>query len=143
MVKILVLCKYQVAGQRLITGASKATVKANILDDLFEIVGTKNYDYNQQSGEMRLFDTRWRVIGAKDEGSEKYLRGVTAGVVVSDELTLMPKSFVFMLLSRLSPPGARWYSTTNPDNPYHYVKTDLIDNKDLATTSWIPDPGLG
>jgi PBSX family phage terminase large subunit len=131
IMKILVLCKYEVQGQRLVTGASKGTIKANVLDDLFEIVGEKNYDYNQQSGELRLFETWWRVIGGKDEGSEKFLRGSTVGVAVSDELTLMPKSFVFMLLSRLSPEGARWYATTNPDSPYHYVKSDIIENPDL------------
>jgi phage terminase, large subunit, PBSX family len=129
--KIVMLCKYQVAGDRLITGASKGTIKANILNDLFEIVGERNYDYNNQSGELRLFDTHWRVVGGKDEGSEKYLRGCTVGVAVSDELTLMPRSFVFMLLSRMSPEGARWYVTTNPDSPYHYVKKELIDNPEL------------
>ena len=132
IIKILILCKYDVPGQRLITGVSKGTIKANVLNDLFEIVGDRNYDYNQQSGELRLFETWWRVLGAKDEGSEKALRGATVGVAVSDELTLMPKSFVFMLLSRLSPEGARWYASTNPDSPYHYVKTDLIDNADLV-----------
>ncbi len=44
----------------------------------------------------------------------------------------MPRSFFQMLLSRLSPPGARLYATTNPDNPNHYVKTELIDNADLT-----------
>lgn len=132
MPKILLLCKYPVQGQRLITGVSKANIKLNVLNDLFEVIGSRNYDYNVQTGELRLFDTQWRVIGAKDEGSEKYLRGSTVGAAVSDELTLTPKSFTMMLLSRLSPPGARWYATTNPDNPYHYIKTDLIDNKDLV-----------
>jgi hypothetical protein len=32
-------------------------------------------------------------MGAKDEGSEKFLRGATIGVAVCDELTLMPKTF--------------------------------------------------
>ena len=132
IVKIVTLCGYDVAGLKLITGASKQTIKANILNDLFEIVGQKNYDYNSQSGELRLFNTHWRTLGAKDEGSEKYLRGSTVGVAVTDELTLTPKSFTMMLLSRLSPDGARWYATTNADNPYHYVKTDIIDNPELA-----------
>ncbi len=132
IVKIVLLSKYDVAGQRLITGQSKATIKSNVLADLFEIVGNRNHDYNQQSGELRLFDSWWRVLGAKDEGSERALRGATVGVAVSDELTLTPKSFAMMLQSRLSPEGARWYATTNPDSPYHYVKTDLLDNPDLA-----------
>lgn len=131
IMKIIVLTKYEVLGQRMICGASKGTIKANILDDLFEIVGEKNYDYNQQSGELRLFETWWRVLGAKDEGSERYLRGATVGVAVLEEVTLMPRSFVFMLLSRLSPEGARCYATTNPDSPYHYVKSEIIDSPEF------------
>lgn len=131
-VKIVGLCTYKVEGQRLITGASKSAIKANVLDDLFEIVGSRNYDYNNQSGELRLFDKHWRVLGANDEGSEKYLRGSTVGVAVSDELTKTAKSFWMMLLSRLSPTGARWYATTNADSPYHPVRTDLLDRPDMA-----------
>jgi PBSX family phage terminase large subunit len=32
----------------------------------------------------------------------------------------------------MSPEGARLYATTNPDTPYHYLKTDYIDNPDLV-----------
>jgi PBSX family phage terminase large subunit len=132
IVKIVVLCQYHVEGQRLITGGSKSTIKANILNDLFEIVGNRNYDYNQQTGELRLFETHWRVLGANDEGSEKYLRGATVGIAVSDELTKTARSFTMMLLSRLSPAGARWYATTNADSPYHYLRTDLLDRREMA-----------
>lgn len=131
IVKIVILCRYRVAGQRLIIGVSKQVVKANLLDDLFEIVGAGNYDYNLQTGELRLFNTWWRVLGAYDEGSEKSIRGATVGVAVTDELTKLPRSFVMMLMSRLSPAEARWYAATNPDNPFHYVRTDLMDREEL------------
>jgi len=36
-----------------------------------------------------------------------------------------------MLLSRMSPEGARLYATTNPDNPYHWLKIDYLDNREL------------
>ena len=132
IVKCVILCKYEVDGERLIIGVSKASIKSNLLNDLFDIVGNRNYDYNQQSGELRLFGTWWRVVGAKDEGSEKYIRGATVGIALIDELTKIPRSFTMMLLSRLSPAGARMYATTNPDSPYHYVRTDLLDNADMA-----------
>lgn len=132
IVKCVILCKYEVEGERLIIGLSKASIKSNILNDLFDIVGNRNYDYNQQSGELRLFNTWWRVVGAKDEGSEKYIRGATVGIALIDELTKIPRSFTMMLLSRLSPAGARMYATTNPDSPYHYVRKDILDNSDMA-----------
>jgi len=120
-----------VNGWRLITGVSKQTIFANVLNDLFNLIGTKHYKYNHQSGLLRLFDSYWMVMGAKDEGSEKYIRGMTVGVVVCDEVTLMPHEFFQMLLTRLSPEGARLYGTTNCDSPKHWLKVELLDNEPL------------
>lgn len=129
--KILALCRYDVGGRRLITGVSKQTVYNNVLMDLFAIVGTANYSFNRQTGQLRLFGADWLVMGAKDEGSEKYIRGMTVGVAVCDEVTLMPETFFKMLLGRMSPEGARLYGTTNPDNPFHYLKRDILDNQSM------------
>lgn len=125
------LCKYKVAGLRLITGVSKATIKDNLLRDLFEIVGNDNYRYNQSTGDLKLFGVDWIVIGAKDEGSEKYLRGKTVGIAIVEEGVLLPESFLKQLLGRLSPKGARMYINTNPDSPYCYLYKDIIDNPDM------------
>ncbi len=46
-------------------------------------------------------------------------------------LVVMPQSFFQMLLSRMSPPGSRLYGTTNPDSPYHWLKTEYLDNQEL------------
>jgi PBSX family phage terminase large subunit len=126
--KILELSDYQVAGHKILTGVSKQTIYNNVLSDLFDILGERYYTYNRMTGELNLMGWPWLVIGAKDEGSERYIRGLTVGVAVGDELSLMPVNFLKMLLSRLSPPGARLYGTTNPDSPLHYLKTDVIDN---------------
>ncbi len=142
--KILWLCQYPVLGHRVITGVSKQSIFRNVLSDLFEIVGEANYTYNRQSGELTLFGTKWLVIGAKDEGSEKYIRGITIGVAVCDEVVLMPRNFFLMLLSRMSPAGARFYATTNPDSPFHWFKSEVLENpryvhglgKDLWVQTW-------
>jgi PBSX family phage terminase large subunit len=126
--KILYCCLYPVAGRKVLTGASKQSIFNNVLNDLFNMVGSSNYGYNRHTGELRLCNSQWLVIGAKDEGSERYIRGLTVGVAVCDELVVQPPSFVKMLLNRMSPEGARFYATTNPDTPFHYVKTDLLDN---------------
>lgn len=134
--KTLYLCDYQVGGRKVFTGISKENIYRNVLTDLFDIIGSRNWNYNKQSGELRLFNSRWQVIGARDEGSEKYLRGSTIGVALCDEVTLMPQSFFQMLLSRLSPPGARLYGTTNADTPYHWLKKDYLDNPELKGILW-------
>ena len=129
--KILQLCNYPVGGRKILTGVSKQNIFTNVLTDLFDLVGPANYRYNRQSGELKLFGTDWMVMGAKDEGSEKYLRGSTIGAAVSDEVVLMPQAFWQMLLSRMSPPGARLYGSTNAESPFHWLKTDYLDNEQL------------
>jgi hypothetical protein len=99
--KILYGCDYPVGGRKVLTGVSKLSVYNNVLTDLFDLVGYKNYSYNQNTGRLKLFGTDWLVIGAKDGGSEKYIRGLTVGVAFCDEISLMPQSFFQMLLTRL------------------------------------------
>lgn len=132
--KILYGCDYEVGGQKILTGVSRQSVFNNVLNDLFNMIETKNYNYSRSTGRLILFDTEWLVIGARDEGSERTLRGMTVGLAVSDELSLMPQSFFQMLLTRLSPKGARLYGTTNPDTPFHPLKTGFIDNAELKAS---------
>ena len=122
-----------VRGWRVLFGQTKETIYVNVLKDLFDIIGEENYDYSAHTGRLRIFDTEWKILGARDEGSEKFVRGATVGVAVGDELVLMPEGFFKMMLTRMSPPGARLYGTTNPDNPMHYLKTEYIDNPAVAS----------
>jgi PBSX family phage terminase large subunit len=129
--KALYCCDYQVPGRKIFTGVSKQSIYNNVLSDLFSAIGSRNYKYNRSTGQLRLFDSEWLVIGAKDEGSERYIRGLAVGVAICDEISLMPQSFFQMLLTRISPQGARLYATTNPDNPYHWLKSEYLDNVEL------------
>src|SRR5271170_1553141 len=86
--KILRGCKYPVTGWRLITGQSKSSIYNNVLNDLFNLIGPRNYSYNQQSGIAKIFGVPWLVMGANDLGSEKVLRGLTVGIAVCDEVVL-------------------------------------------------------
>jgi PBSX family phage terminase large subunit len=129
--KALYCCQYDVGGRKIITGVSKQSIHNNVLSDLFNIIGPRNWAYSRDSGQLRICDSEWLVIGAKDEGSEKYIRGLTVGVAICDEISLMPQSFFQMLLSRMSPAGARLYGTTNPDSPFHWLKANYLDNEEL------------
>jgi PBSX family phage terminase large subunit len=122
------LLNYNIPGDRIIFGVSKETIYKNVLNELFNFVGTDKYKYNRQSGELWICGDLWSVVGAKDEGSEKYIRGRTVGIAYGDELSMIPQSFFEMMLTRLSPEGSRLYGTTNPDSPYHYLYVDYINN---------------
>jgi PBSX family phage terminase large subunit len=117
-----------VAGWRVLVGQTYETIYTNVLKDLFDLIGEENYSYSSHTGHLRIFDMEWKMVGARDQGSEKFVRGATIGIAVCDEVVLMPESFYKMLLTRMSPEGARFYGTTNPDNPMHWLKKEYIDD---------------
>lgn len=134
-------------GLLLMTGVSKDTVYDNVLNDLFDTLGDNHYKYNRQSGEMDVFwkskggacSRRIKVVGAKDEGSEKFIRGKTLAGAYCDELTLMPEHFFKQLLNRLSIKGAKLYGTTNPDSPMHYLYKEYITNDAMLRDGVVKD----
>ena len=121
-------------GLLLMTGVSKDTVYDNVLGDLFDTLGEDHYKYNRMNGDLVVTweggQRRIKVAGAKDEGSEKFIRGKTLAGAYCDELTTTPERFFKQLLNRLSVNGARLYATTNPDNPAHYLYREYITNAD-------------
>jgi len=127
-----------VKGLKLIVGVSKDTVYDNVLNDLFDTLGPENYVYTSSNGFLKVKyrdkvtgKERWtvcKVIGAKDRGSEKYLRGKTVAGAYVDEGTLVPQGFFKQLLNRCSVEGSRIFVTTNPDSPTHYLYNDYISN---------------
>lgn len=124
-------------GLLVITGVSKDTVYDNVLRDMFDTLEDSDYSYNRQTGDLRIFDRNIKVIGAKDEGSEKYLRGKTLAGAYCDEVSLMPEKFFKQLLNRLSVKGAKLYATTNPDSPYHYLYTEYIKDEDKLKSGMV------
>ena len=80
--KILLAGRYPVPGMRVMTGVTKDAVYDNVLSDIFNLIGPKRYAYNHQSGLLRICGQIWRVIGAKDEGSEALIRGKTIGIAI-------------------------------------------------------------
>lgn len=123
-------------GLLLMTGVSKDTIYDNVLNDLFDVIGDENYRYNRNTGDIVVTwyegdiqrQRRIKVVGAKDEGSEKFIRGKTLAGAYCDELTLMPERFFKQLLNRLSIRGAKLYATTNPDSPAHYLYKEYVAN---------------
>ena len=75
------------------------------------------------------------MIGAKDEGSERYIRGLTVGVALCDVVGFSPTrvSSKMLLCAYVSARSHRPYATTNPDSPYHWLKIHYLDNADLKS----------
>lgn len=112
----------------LMTGKTKDTLYRNVLNDMFSMVGSKNYKYNKSEGVLHMFGKEIYCVGANDEKSEGRIRGMTVAGWYADEITLHPKSFVNQGLARTSIEGAKAMWTTNPDSPYHFIHQQYIED---------------
>jgi PBSX family phage terminase large subunit len=116
----------------LMVGKTLTTLKRNCLNLLADLVSPENFKFSTSQKSAFLFGRRVWLEGANDERSENKIRGMSLSGAYCDELTLFPQSFYEMLLSRLRKPGARFFATTNPDSPNHWVKKDILDNTGLS-----------
>jgi PBSX family phage terminase large subunit len=123
---------WDVSGKRVIAGVSKDSIMRNMLLDLFSIASRDSYSYNMATGELWLFGKQYFCVGARDEAAYKKILGSTLGLFIGDEIVEFPKSFLAQVFMRMSPEGARFVGTTNPGNPYAYLKAEVMDNPAFA-----------
>lgn len=129
LLRFLKELKYGPEGEYIIVGKTERTVIHNVIEPLRKL--TKDaVRYNRGLGEFSIFHRKVYVVGAVDERSEGKIRGSTFAGALVDELTIIPEGFFRMLLSRLSVANAKLFGTTNPDSPYHWLKTDFLDRSD-------------
>lgn len=118
-------------------GKSLGTLKRNVINDLFDIVGkTKAKWVDRQQGEMLILGKRVYAIGAATEEAEERIRGATFAGAYCDEANLYPESVWMQLQARLSLPGASTFANCNPDSPYHWFYTRVLRNKELDKKIW-------
>ena len=123
-------------GDLMIIGKSNGTIKRNIISELMNFLGV-DVRYYEGKQELHLWGRKIHIVGASDERAVTKIQGATLAGAYVDELTLIPQSFWQMLLSRLSISGAQVFATTNPDSPYHWVKTELLDRaQELNLKTW-------
>ena len=133
-------------GDLAMLGKTTATLQRNVLNDLFDIVGPKNYKWiNRQQGELMVFGRRIYCFGANNEDAESKIRGATFAGAYCDEANLYPQSVFNQLMARMSIKGAQCFCNCNPDNPYHWFYTDYITNdkiKDKKIWHFLMDDNL-
>jgi PBSX family phage terminase large subunit len=120
------------AGDLFMVGKTRATLQRNVMNDLFDIVGEKNYRWvNRQEGELTIFHRRVYLVGANTEEAESKIRGATAAGAYCDEANLYPESFWAQLMARMSVPGAQCFCSLNPDSPYHWFYLNVLMNSNI------------
>ena len=116
-------------GDLAMLGRTTATLQRNVLNDLFDIVGPRNYKWiNRRQGELQVFGRRIYCFGASNEDAESKIRGATFAGSLCDEVNLYPQSVFNQLMARMSVRGAQCFCNCNPDSPYHWFYTDYIMN---------------
>lgn len=126
-------------GELILVGKSVGAVYRNIIRPMLDLLGSDMHYYSGKQV-ITLWGREIFVFGAYDESSEATIRGLTVAGAYGDEITLWPQSFFKMLLSRMSVSGAKFFGSTNPDNPYHYLKTEFLDREtelDMAVFNFI------
>jgi PBSX family phage terminase large subunit len=124
------LCLNGHEGQFALLGRSQKTLKMNVIEELYRIFGTHTVKFFPGKGELYVANRKIHVIGAHDERAEANIRGSTFQTAYIDELTLIPQSAFQILRSRVSGKDGQILATTNPDSPYHWVKTEVLDRSD-------------
>lgn len=118
-------------GRYLMAGRTLSTLKRNCLEPLQALLGESNMVFSTSSKRALIFGRQVELEGASNALSESRIRGMTLSGAYLDEITLLPRDFFAMLLSRLSEPRAMLIGTTNPDSPRHWLKRDYLDRRDL------------
>lgn len=118
-------------GKYLMAGRTLTALKRNCLDPLQQLLGENNMRFSTPAKRAEIFGRTVELEGAANALSEEKIRGLTLAGAYLDEITLLPKDFFVMLLSRLSAPGAQLFGTTNPDSPRHWLKVEFLDNPEI------------
>jgi len=125
----------------IITGTSIAAIKRNILDEITRLFG-EDTSLNQRN-EFNLFGNTIHCFGTENIDSYKAIKGFTAYGWLGNEVTDSHQNSIDQAFKRCSGKGARIWWDTNPDYPYHFIKTDYIDkagfvlsNGQIDVKSW-------
>ena len=115
------------------SGRTIGGVYKNVIIPIDEILKKLGYDtifkastntYIVEKGDkVRYFE----LFGGEGNYAFRTIQGRTFGGFFFDELTLHNIEFFNMAVTRCSVENAKWWATTNPDSPYHWVKKEYID----------------
>lgn len=116
-----------------ICGKTISSLRRNVISPLIPFITGLGMEAKEQRSKNTLtvsFGRRqntFYLFGGKDEGSASLIQGVTLAGIYLDEVVLMPRSFVEQAVARCSVTGSKLWFNCNPQNPFHWFKTDWID----------------
>ena len=119
-----------------IAGKTIGSLRRNVIRPLKQTLQQVGFSVVDRRSENMLeisIDGRtnlYYLFGGKDESSQDLIQGITLAGMFFDEAALMPQSFVNQATARVSVTGGKYWFNMNPEGPYHWFKTDWIDQAD-------------
>lgn len=113
-------------GKGVLVAKTLETLRENVLDPL-KSIAPDSVSYKDSGRQILISGHEVRGVGCNDEQSKNKIHGGTLWWAVGDEVALWPKTFLQMLLTRLSTPGAKLYGSCNPEGTQHWLKKEYID----------------
>lgn len=116
-----------------IAGKTIASLKRNLVNTLIEVMRIRGYSVKERRVDNLLIieyeghKNYFYLFGGRDESSQDLVQGFTAAGFFFDEVTLMPQSFVNQCMARCSVTGNKKWFNCNPDSPFHWFKTEILD----------------
>ncbi|WP_414826663.1 PBSX family phage terminase large subunit [Arthrobacter sp. Soil763] len=108
-------------------GRTERTIINNLLLPLQEMLGKERVRVNYGTGTAIILGREVHIYGANNEQARTKIQGLTLAGAYLDEAETIPESFFTMLYTRLSVPGAKFWFTSNPGGPNHWLKVDWLD----------------
>lgn len=125
---------YGPPGEYVIICRTYDSFKRNVLPLVTNMIGA-DARYYKGNRELNIWGKKVHIVGADDERAESKIRGPTFSGAYVDEATIIPESVFKMLISRCAMGNAKIFATTNPDSPFHWLKTEYLDNNE-DVKSW-------
>ena len=134
---LMKMITYGEPGEYAILTRTYDSFKRNILPQLYQMIGAAPQHYSGKR-ELHLWGKTVHIIGCDDERAESKIRGATFSGAYVDEISIIPQSVFQMLVSRCAIGRSQILGTTNPDSPFHWLKTDfLTDNPDVKSWQFV------
>lgn len=113
----------------IIAGVTVGAIRRNVLEPLFGMLRNKGIDYQYKASQnlLTIGSNSYYIFGANTDYSQDAIQGLTAAGSFIDEAPLIPRSFVEQAMGRCSVEGAKNWFTLNPSSPYHWFKTEILD----------------
>ena len=105
------------------------TFQRNFLSPLGKILDSRYFSYSPYKKILTMFGIKCWVISANDKTFDDKIKGGTFSALYVDELTTLPEQRWWLANTRMAKEYSMIISTSNPDVPLHYAKTDILDKE--------------